>query len=137
MAISADQVNYRYYTSERSANSQITIRSDGTGGIIVDKPSSDNVRGGSHIAWWVVNETNDPHVVTVTNFRVKATGQLEWPFDNPESDGTVRALPGASRIKLKTKDRGPNDKKGTWVYTYDVVVDGVPREPEIVVEWPI
>ena len=137
MTISADQSTYAYYTSERPASSQITIRSNGPGEIIVDKPKSDSVRGANHMTWWVVNETTDPHTVTVTNFRVKATGQLEWPFDNPESDGTVRALPGISRIKLKTKDRGPNGKKGTWVYTYDVVVDGVPREPEIVVEWPI
>jgi hypothetical protein len=129
--------DYRFYTPDRGPNPQIVITDDGSGGITVEKPTSDNVRGGGHVTWWIENQTDEPHEVTLTSFRVKTTGQLEWPFDNPESDGTVRAQPGFSRIKLKTKDRGPDGKTGTWPYTYVVVVDSVVRDPELVVEWPI
>lgn len=126
---------YRFYTPQRDTRPQITLM-DEAGELVVEKPTSDPVHGGNQVIWWIDNQSARPHRIEVRNFRPKGGGTVDWPFQDPPPQ-PVDVPPGESRrIKLKTLDRGPNNKKGTWAYEYDVVVDNQPLEPEIVIEWP-
>ena len=133
----SDVGSYAFISSSKPAYLEITLRDDGAGGVIVDKPPMDLARGGNHIMWWIGNDTRNQHRVTLQNFRDAFTNAPEWPFEDPEPAPTEVVDAGQTgRIRLKTKDRGPGGRRGFVRYAYDVVVDGVPLEPELVIEWP-
>lgn len=129
------QQPYRFRASERDTHAQITLSVEG-GELVVEKPTSDAVRGGNHIIWLIDNQTEEPHTVEVKNFKPKASSTIEWPFQ--DSQPAVMTVPAGrtKSIKLKTLDKGPLGKKGTWVYEYEVWVDDQKVDPEIVIEWP-
>lgn len=128
---------YVFISPAKPTYLEITLRDDGAGGVIVDKPPMDLVRGGNHVMWWIGNDTRDQHSVTLRNFRDALTNVPEWPFDEAQPPPTEIVDAGQTgRIRIKTKDRGPGGRRGFVRYAYDVVVDGVPLEPELVIEWP-
>lgn len=129
--------DYKYFTPPRSANPEIKLWDGGDGTLMIDKPTSDAVRGGNHVIWWIVNESKTRHKVVLRNFRVKCTGESEWPFNDPQHDPSEIVNAGEiGRIRLETKNKGPDKKTGAWPYQYDIVIDDTPVEPEIIVEWP-
>lgn len=106
-------------------------------------PAPVTVRGGGRISWRVDNECPDPHRVTIGDFKVKALGEREWPFDTAATDASCEAAPNRQcwvRLNVLSREDMKNlrraERHGAWVYAYAIQLDARAEDPEIIIDWP-
>lgn len=92
---------------------------------------------GRMVQWRVLNGCESDQTIQLTNWRIKGTGESDYPFSQPPSQAACTIGPGGfCVITLTVRPDGPGGAKGAWVYTYDVVNgNGEVLDPELIIEW--